>query len=262
MDYSGSGDPQRTIDLLWGVPQQSRRGPKPKLTVEDIATVAIRIADQDGLTGVTLRRVADELGVTAMSLYGYVPGKAELLDLIADRAHIDYPMPEDGPAEWRPRLETIARNNWTLYLTHPWLLQIAANRPLPGPRATAKYDYELRAVDGLGLPDVDMDLIVSLVNDYVRGAARTAVDTAAAESETGMSDQQWWNAFGPALARVLDPHQFPTAVRVGATAGAEYGAAYAPTRAFEFGLHRMLDGIEQFIDTVTGQANTSTSPPG
>ncbi|MCP2275772.1 transcriptional regulator, TetR family [Nocardia amikacinitolerans] len=248
MDYSGSGDPQRTIELLWGLPPRPRRGPKPKLTVDDIAETAIRLADSDGLAAVTLRRVAEEVGVTAMSLYGYVPSKAELLDLIADRVYRDYPMPDDAPSDWRSRLEGIARANRTMYLTHSWLLQIAASRPIPGPNLTAKYDYELRAVDGLGLSDTEMDLVVTLVNDYVRGSARTAVDAARAEAETGRTDQQWWDAYQPALAGVIDPARFPTAVRVGGTAGAEYGAAYDPDRAFEFGLHRLLDGLQQFVD--------------
>ncbi|WP_040790784.1 TetR/AcrR family transcriptional regulator [Nocardia paucivorans] len=248
MDYIGRGDPQRTLELLWGTRQPPRRGPKPKLSVDDIAAAALRIADDEGLSAVTLRRVAEAVGVTAMSLYGYVPGKAELLDLVADRAYRDYPMSDDIGADWRTRIEAIARANWTIYLAHPWLLQIAAGRPLPGPHFTAKYDYELRAVDGLGLGDIDMDLVVSFVNDYVRGAARAAVDTLRAETETGLSDRQWWERFGPALGRVLDPGRYPTAIRVGGTAGSEYGAAYDPERAFDFGVQRLLDGLQPFIE--------------
>ncbi|MEV5646908.1 TetR/AcrR family transcriptional regulator [Nocardia sp. NPDC052254] len=248
MDFTGSGDPQRTVELLWGVPAPPRRGPKPKLSVDDIAATTLGIADGDGLAAVTLRRVADELGVTAMSLYGYVPGKAELLDLLADRAWRDYPMPDDGDSGWRDRIEAVARANWLIYQQHPWLLQIATSRPLLGPNHTAKYDYELRAVDGIGLGDLDMDLIVGLVNDYVRGAARSAAESAAAESDTGLTDQQWWERVAPALARVLDPARYPTAVRVGHTAGAEYEAAYDPARAFDFGLQRLLDGLHLYID--------------
>lgn len=246
--YSGSGDPQRTIELLWNVPPPPRPGPKPRLTTEGIAEVAIHLADQHGLAAVTLRRVAEELGVTAMSLYGYVPSKAELLDLIADRAYAQFPTPDHGQTGWRTRLEVIARQNWTLYLTHPWLLQIATSRPLLGPHLTAKYDYELSAVDGLGLSDIEMDLVVSLVNDYIHGAARTAVDAAAAQSQTGVTDEQWWQTYGPLLGQVLTPERYPTAVRVGSAAGAEYNAAHDPARSFEFGLHRILDGIEILID--------------
>jgi hypothetical protein len=112
---------------------------------------------------------------------------------------------------------------------------------------TAFYDAELAAVDGLGLTDIDMDLVVSLLDDYVRGAARGAIEAAEALARTGLNDQQWWHAYGPLLADVLDPARYPTAIRVGAAAGAEYGAAHDPARSFKFGLQRIIDGIEAFI---------------
>src|SRR5260370_4419385 len=71
-EYSGSGDPQRTIDLLWGV-HRRRRGPKPSLSGEQVVTTAIQIADRDRLGGLSMRRLADHLRLTATYLYGYVP---------------------------------------------------------------------------------------------------------------------------------------------------------------------------------------------
>src|SRR5258708_33943198 len=89
-EYSGSGDPQRTIDLLWGV-QRRRRGPKPSLSGDQVVTTATQIADRDGLGGLSMRRLPDELGITAMSLYGYVPSKTHRLHIMADRAHAETP---------------------------------------------------------------------------------------------------------------------------------------------------------------------------
>jgi AcrR family transcriptional regulator len=246
-EYSGSGDPQRTIDLLWGV-HRRRRGPRPSLSGEQVVSTAIRMADQDGLGGLSMRRLADELGITAMSLYGYVPSKAELLDVMADRAYAEITLRDSPALPWREKLAALAGQHWDLLLAHPWLLQIAASRPLLGPGMTAFYDGELAAVDGLGLTDTDMDLVVSLLDDYVRGAAQGAVEAAQAQACTGVSDQQWWQTYGPLLAEVLDPARYPTAVRVGSAAGAEYGAAHDPGRAFRFGLHRIIDGIEAFMN--------------
>ena len=130
-------------------------------------------------------------------------------------------------------------------------LHIAPSRPLLGPGVTALYDAELAAVDGFGLADLDMDLIVSLVDAYVRDAARTAADAAEAQARTGMSDQQWWEAYGPLLAEVLDPARYPVAGRVGNAAGAEYGAAHDPARLFRFRLQRVIGGIGAFIDTLS-----------
>ena len=244
-EYSGSGDPQRTIDLLWGVPRR-RRGPKPSLTGEQVVTTAIQLADRHGLGGLSMRKLAEELGITAMSLYGYVPGKAELLDVMADRAYAEISA-RNSLGTWQARLAALADQHWALLRRHPWLLQIAASRPLLGPNMTAFYDAELAAVDGLGLTDIDMDLIVSLVDDYVRGAARGSVEAAEAHARTGVSDKQWWQTYGPLLAEVLDPARYPTAVRVGSAAGAEYGAAHDAVRSFQFGLRRVIDGVAFFI---------------
>jgi AcrR family transcriptional regulator len=246
-DYSGSGDPRRTIELLWGV-RRRRRGPRPSLSTEQITARAIELADRDGLGGLSMRRLADELGITAMSLYGYVPSKAELLDVMADRAYGEITTRAETAAPWQGRLAALAHQHWAILLSHPWLLHIAASRPLLGPSVTALYDAELAAVDGLGLPDIDMDLIVSLLDDYVRGAARTAAEAADAQARTGLSDQQWWEAYGPLLAEVLDPTLYPTAVRVGSAAGAEYGNAHDPARSFRFGLQRIIDGIDSHIN--------------
>jgi AcrR family transcriptional regulator len=249
-EYSGSGDPRRTIDLLWGV-HRRRRGPRPSLSGEQIVAAAIRIADRDGLGGLSMRMLADDLGITAMSVYGYVPSKAELLDVMADRAYGEITLHSDPTATWQARLAALAQQHWTLLLSHPWLLQIAASRPLLGPGMTALYDAELTAVDGLGLTDVDMDLIVSLLDDYVRGAARGAVEAAEAQDRTGMPDQQWWETYGPLLAEVLDPARYPVAVRVGTAVGAEYGAAHDPARSFRFGLQRIIEGISAFISAAS-----------
>jgi AcrR family transcriptional regulator len=164
---------------------------------------AIQLADRDGLGELSMRRLAEELGITAMSLYGYVPSKAELLDVMADRAYAEIPAPGRPATPWQTTLTALAERHWALLLCHPWLLQIAASRPLPGPSLTAFYDAELAAVDGLGLTDVDMDLIVSLLDDYVRGAARGAVEAAEAHARTGVSDWHWWQTYGPLLAEVL-----------------------------------------------------------
>jgi AcrR family transcriptional regulator len=189
-----------------------------------------------------------------MSLYGYVPSKAELLDVMADRAYAEIPVRNLPARPWRAELAALGEQHWALLLSHPWLLQIAASRPLLGPHMTAFYDAELAAVDGLGLTDIDMDLIVSLLDDYVRGAARGTVEAAEALARTGISDQQWWQTYGPLLADVLDPARYPTAIRVGAAAGAEYGAAHDPARSFKFGLQRIIDGIEAFIIKASPEA--------
>lgn len=246
-EYSGGGDPKRTIDLLWGRTKQPKRGPKLSLSGEEIARRAIAIADTEGLAAVTMRRVAEELGVTAMSLYTYFPGKSELLDVMVDLAlgHLD--LNAEVGEGWRAKLEHVSREKWAMWHRHPWMLEVSTSRPVMGPNLIAKYEYELRAVDDIGLGIVDMDRVVSLVEGYVHGAARGAVDAARGQALTGASDEEWYRSFEPHLREVAPQDQFPLAWKVGEAAAEEYGGVYPADNYFEFGLARILDGIEAWM---------------
>ncbi|MER7502407.1 TetR/AcrR family transcriptional regulator [Nonomuraea pusilla] len=248
VEYSGKGDPARSLALLWRTSERASRKGKPELSVDRIVRAAIDVADAEGLQALSMRRVAEKLGVGTMSLYTYVPGKPELLDVMLDTVYGETAKPDDVPGGWRARLELIARENWALYLRHPWLLQVAVSRPVLGPNVTAKYDYELRAVDGIGLSDLEMDSVITLITGFVHGTARGAVEAAQAESQTGLTDEQWWAAHAPFFHRIADPARFPVAARVGQAAGEELGAAYSAEHAFEFGLRRVLDGIEALVE--------------
>ena len=246
--YGGRGDPVRSMELLWGVgPAPKARGPKQALTVERIVRAGIEIADAEGLAALSMRRVADRLGVGTMSLYTYVPSKAELVDVMFDRAIGSSPRPEiDGG--WREKLTAIAWSDWDLYQRHPWLLQVMAmSRPPLGPNSIAVYDYSLRAVDGIGLTELEMDSVVSMVSVYVQGAARAAAEAATSLRDTGVTDAEWWSTYGPLLEKVFDPEKYPVAARVGQVAGETYQSAYDAKHGFEFGLSRILDGVAALI---------------
>lgn len=248
--FASSGDPVRSMELLWGSREAPRRGPKPGLSVERIVRAAIEVADGEGLAALSMRRVAERLGVGAMSLYTYVPGKAELIDVMLDTAIGDARRPDADADEvgggWRAKLEAVARGNWALFHRHPWLLQVVAvSRPPLGPNVIAKYDDELRAVDGIGLSEAEMDSVVGLVTGHAEAAARRAIEADRAVGRSGLSDEEWWRAYEPLLTRVFDRERFPTAARVGGAAGGAFDAG----QAFEFGLQRLLDGIEVLVAT-------------
>lgn len=244
---TGGGDPARTMALLWGSAEPTRtRGPRPGLTVRGIAAAAIELADAHGLDALSMRRVAERLGVGTMSLYTYVPGKAELVDVMLDAVHLENAGDPLGTT-WRERVESIARERWALAQGHPWKLNLASTRPPLGPGILATYERELRALEGLGLDDVEMDSVVTLISDYVAGAARSAVDAFDVQRSSGVDDATWWAATQPWLAKVLDPQRFPLATRVGTTTGEHYQAISDPDHAFEFGRERVLTGIEALV---------------
>ena len=152
-----------------------------------------------------------------MSLYTYVPGKAELLDLMLDTVLAEEARPDGAAGGWRAGLERRAREDWALYHRHPWMLQIVPGRALLGPNETELFEASLRAVDGIGLSGAEMVLVVSLVAEYTRGAAQSAVGAAQAERRTGISDEQWWAAREPLFDKYFDPGRYPTVTRVAAS---------------------------------------------
>jgi AcrR family transcriptional regulator len=247
------GEPERTMALLWGARPAPARGPKPGLSVERIVAVAIQVADAEGLSALSMRRVAERLGVGTMSLYTYVPGKEELLDLMVDTVLAEVIAAEgDLAGGWRERLDRRAREYLELHRRHPWTLQLAGARPAFGPNLLTLYDSALAAVGGIGLTAAERVLVVGAVSAYVRGAAHEVADAVDAARRTGKSDDEWWAETEPLLDRYFDPERFPAAAEVDAEGGfqpsgdLDYNLQFAIDN-FEFGLQRVLDGVEAFI---------------
>lgn len=184
-----------------------------------------------------------------MTLYTYVPGKAELVDLMLDAAYQRLPLADTTGRPWRQRLREVARENRALYLAHPWTAAVSTLRPPLGPGLMAKYDHELRALEALGLSDVQMDDALTHLLSFVQASARAAADARAAQMNSAMNDQTWWAANAPLLARVLDQDAYPLAIRVGTAAGSAHGSAHDPDHAYHFGLDRILDGLAAIIET-------------
>lgn len=249
-DRTSAGDPARTLALLWRVPTtEHSRGPARGLDLDAVIAAAADLADREGLDAVTMRRLADQLGVAAMTLYTYVPGKAELVDLMLDAAYQRLPLDDTTGRPWRQRLRAVAGENRALYQAHPWAAAISTLRPPLGPGLMAKYDHELRALQGLGLSDVEMDDVLTHLLSFIQASARAVSDARAAQMDSAMSDHAWWAANAPLLARVLDQDAYPLATRVGTAAGTAHGSAHDPDHAYDFGLDRLLDGLAALIDT-------------
>ena len=252
---SSAGDPARTLELLWRRTEEkaATRGPRPGRSVDAVVAAAIQIADAEGLEAVTMRRVAQQLKVTAMSIYTYVPGKAELLDLMLDAVYGQMTRSDRSGEPWRARLAAVAHDNRALFDRPPWVALVSTSRPPLGPGLMAKYEHELRSFEGLGLDDVEIDAALVFLLGFVQASARAAAEARASQRDSAMSDAQWWAANAPLLDRVFDQEKYPTASRVGAAAGAAHGAAYDPEHAYAFGLQRVLDGLGVLIEGRGGQ---------
>jgi AcrR family transcriptional regulator len=237
--YSGAGDIHRSLAIMWEYDDAAgTRGPKPQLSVERIVVEAIRIADAEGLEALSMRRVASELGVGTMSLYRYVPGKAELLDLMLDRVNA---IPEGATLgdDWRTAMETMMRGLWSLYTEHTWLPWVDQSRPVLGPNAMASLELALAALDDAGLTDQERIAVISMIDAFVQGLARMVNAPVLAERRTGVTDQEFWQAQAPVMESAMRSGAYPH--MQGMT---EDAFAQPPDEFFEFGLTWLLDGLE------------------
>jgi AcrR family transcriptional regulator len=240
--HSGSGDLSRSLELLWRGKEPASSGPKPGLTLERIVTAAVALADREGLAALSMRRVAAELDVGTMSLYRYVPGKGELLDLMLDHVIRPEQLAEHRGADWRSTMEFLARNTWKLYLDHPWLLQVNQSRPILGPNALAGVDFALAALDDLGLTGRVKVAVIMAVDHYVTGTARTYALQQQVIQETGITDEEFWAVQAPVLTDAIATGDYPAIAQLPEDAFSIDGE-----EALEFGLQPLLDGLEAFI---------------
>ncbi|MEV0390085.1 TetR/AcrR family transcriptional regulator [Nonomuraea sp. NPDC050643] len=228
-------DPEHGIELLW---RAEEHGPRQGLSLDRIVRAAIGLADAEGLDGLSMRKVADRLGFTTMSLYRHVPGRDQLVDLMLDEVMGEHPeaAPEGG---WRARLESVARQAWQIRTRHPWIAEVRGTRHLPGPNGVAHYDYMLSTLTGTGLRPSEVIAVIGLLGRFVDAEALLLVETRREERRSGVSEEEWWGARGSLYERLGD---YPTITRLWETGGWDH-----PEDSFEFGLRRLLDGVEALV---------------
>lgn len=240
-------DPARMLRLLWRRQlgeEEGARGPRKKFSLDQVINVGIALADREGLANFSMRRVAEQLGISATSIYTYVPGRSELIGLMIDEVigRTDVPAYE---SDLKDRLRAIAELLWEEYHRHPWLLEGQRHRPWIGPGISARYEWELAAVEGCGLDDIAMDHLISLIETHTAANAANDIQAIDLAAESGISDLDWWNIHGPLLEQVIPAERFPISGRVGSAVGMEYQAITSHRAIFEFGLGVILAGIER-----------------
>ncbi|WP_419818745.1 TetR/AcrR family transcriptional regulator C-terminal domain-containing protein [Glaciibacter flavus] len=217
----------------------------PALTTEDVVDAAIRLADEDGLAGLSMRRIAAELGVATMSLYPRVRGKEDLLVSMVDAVFAEYPPPSrTSGTEWRKQLEAVAHLQWNIYLLHSWMPSLLSlSRPQNAPHGMRHTEALLQAFDGFGLSQNALMHAAVVVAGYVRGCAIDLEAELRAQQDTGLTADQWIRAHGPAYDSTVATGGFPMLAAVGNEPVIELSL----TTLFEFGLQRLLDGFATWL---------------
>ena len=223
------------------VPPKTRR---PRLSREDLAATAVRVADAEGLSALSMRRLATELDVGTMTLYHYVRTKDELLTLVTDAVMGEVVVPPEIrlPADWRKAMTVIATRSHAALRRHPWMLDINDDPPI-GPNSVRHMDQTLEAVSSLDVPLAERLDITALVDEYVFGHAwleRNHRKDEVTDDEESMIDY---------LSVLIETGAYPQleALTEGSslrTVWRDMHRALRDQRRFERNLERILDGIE------------------
>lgn len=162
-----------------------------KLTRAAIVDTAIAMADDEGLDALSMRRIADRMGVGAMSLYRHIANKDELLAAMTDEVAGRYPYPatEGTGWTWRDRVHIAATIDWQLYQQHPWvLLTFATPRYSFGPQSLACLAWLVEGFRELNVSAREATTMSFTVWNYISGATLPHI-SAALMARKGMNPE-------------------------------------------------------------------------
>jgi len=237
------------LQRLWSTAAGSERPARLGLSLERIVASGVELADQDGLGAVSMKRVAERLGFTTMSLYRYVASKDDLLLMMQDACW----MPPDDlditDSDWRAGLEAWTREQVGILGGHPWLEQVRHIDRAGTPSQIMWMELGLQALAQTALSEYQKVEVLLLLSGYTFSYARLSA-TAADGARRGYFDSgEQAPAFAGLLRELAGPDRFP------ALLGAVTGGAFTPDRDFpdfEFDLLVLLDGVAALITRTAG----------
>ncbi len=151
------------------------RKPKAERRAE-ILDAAIALADAEGLAAVTMRAVGQRVGVTAMALYGYFPGKDSLLDAMAEQVISEVPDSLSALPGWRDRLLALAGLAREMAREHPSVIQYLFSTPAQTPRTLRALDFIYQALLDAGVPGAEIPRLERFVSTFIMGWALSEVN--------------------------------------------------------------------------------------
>jgi AcrR family transcriptional regulator len=167
-------------------PSRRRRDP---ISRDAIVTAAIGLLDREGLAALSMRRLAEELGTGAASLYWHVGSKDGLLDLVLDEVIGEGKVPDPDPGRWQEQLKQVARDQRAASLRHPWVVRVSIGRIPMGPNALRYSERILAILRAGGLaPHLAVQgylLLIATVNGFT--IDETGVDDSADSRGGSMS---------------------------------------------------------------------------
>ncbi|MFD0904439.1 TetR/AcrR family transcriptional regulator [Actinomadura sediminis] len=230
---------------IWMRPERQARGPRPAYSRAQITEAAIRIADAEGIEAATMRRIAAEIGAGAMSLYRYVPGRDDLVELMADRLMGEIDLEGVPSGDWRADLTRYADGVRAMWLRHPWIAAVHRSLPGFGPN-------QLRVIErvtGILDPHVSIDenlSLMSILTGYVESAVREEISQAEEVRRSGLTPAEWMARSSPRVQRLVESGEYPMFTKIVLEARQPHLAA---GDQFRYGLELVLDCVAAAISS-------------
>nr|WP_171398166.1 TetR/AcrR family transcriptional regulator [Streptomyces asoensis] len=251
MAETAKGAAHRSVWLEGKARRRGRGGGQPSgLDRDRITETTVRLLDAEGLAKFSMRRLAAELNVTAMSVYWYVDTKDDLLELALDAAFGELtalPDPTDEDADWREQLRALATEYRGLLVRHPWLSPLAGHYLNIGPNSLVFSRTVQQVVIRTGLPARGITGAISAVFQFVYGYGTIEGHFFARVADTGLTPDEYFHqamtatAGAPQTAEIIEESKTLMAARGGDT------VEEMMSRDFTFALDLLIAGIEAMV---------------
>jgi AcrR family transcriptional regulator len=236
-------------------PRSAQTPPRATLDFSRIVQAAIEIADRDGLSALSMRKIAAQLGAGAMSLYRHIPSKEALVTLMIDAVFAETPLPEAPTGDWRADLRELAEQTWALVRRHRWLPEALLNRPPLTPNAVAGLEYALSILDGQGLEIGERMQCIGAVHSAVLNAANNAAVNDDTRARLQMTDEEIMHSAGPYIEHIFQAgHYSRVSEYIRDAEHLDDKQEIQPT------VELILDGIEARITAARRRADARAAP--
>jgi AcrR family transcriptional regulator len=220
------------------VPQRgtSKKVPrKVPLSRPSVVLSAVTLADAHGIKAVSMRRLAEELGVVPMAIYKHVANKDELLDGMIDLVYSEIEF-RSGGSHWKTAMRQRARSMREALLRHPWAIGLMDFRTTPGPANLQHHNAVLERLHGAGFSIRMAFHAYSAINSYIYGSL--ILQQSLSFETPGEFEQVVETALPPQLE-----NEYPYLAEVLSDVGKR---GINSGKEFEFGLTLVLDAIQRF----------------
>ena len=204
---------------------------RPGLSRAWITEVALALADAGGVERLSMRALAKELGVEAMSLYNHIRNKDDLLDAVVDTVVGRIDLPRTG-GNWQDELRRRAHSMRTVFLAHPWAPTLIVGRINVGPNMLALNEATLGCLHAAGFSYVQADHAMNALDSLIYGFHLL-------ERSMPVEPEDYAEAASTHLP-TIDPERFPHFCALGQMVAE---GSYDGVNHMAFGLNLMLDGL-------------------